>query len=389
MPGQLFFALVVCFSLLPAINNAFAQTSTGSVPVQVVYVIKGKTLVTYNVNPQTLQPKQVGSLTLIGNPEYYALFPSANDHFVYVAGFNNNSTKYLDVYRTNSSGAPQGPPTQQLSVNYFYGIQFDPQTHFAYAVFGLPDGTYNTAYHIRRYLVNSTTGALSSPISEATYVLPNGSEGTEYCGVGLYGFNSAATKLYDTVGCSAHDGSNSTYFERGVNTTTGALGSDVKIYSWASQDGYDLIQFIGSHMFDFVTPDNYETDANTLNIYPLVPNTSKPQIQCTATMLADCAAGPGQANPTGKYLLMWVSQSTSEIDEVDWSTNKIVSTGHYLPYANATFGPGGSLVYAVNYVGTGYDIEIYGFDSSTGAVTAGGSISVPSGLDSYYTALRY
>lgn len=74
---------------------------------------------------------------------------------------------------------------------------------------------------------------------------------------------------------------------------------------------------------------------------------------------------------------------------MDWTNKKIVSTGHYVPYANATFGPGGSLIYARVDTSSGYNIEISGFDPSTGAVTSGGSITVPSGLDDFYTALRY
>lgn len=298
MLRQLLFLFTAIFSLFAVTNNVFAQTTTTSTRVQVVYVIEGNRLVTYNVDPQTLQPKQVGSLTLIGSPEYYALFTSPNDRFVYVVGFNTNSTKYLDVYRTNASGAPQGPPSQKLSVNYFQGIQFDSKTDFAYAVFAFPDGIYNTAYHFRRYLVNSTTGALSSPVSEVTYVGSSGAEGTTACGAGVYGFNAAGTTLYEVVGCSGHDGGYSTYYERTVNTTTGALGPAVQIYSWSygTEGRSESIQFVGSHMFDFVTPDNWQTDVNTLNIYPLVPNTSKPQIQCGYNARGLCGgAGTGES----------------------------------------------------------------------------------------------
>jgi hypothetical protein len=383
VPRQFAFLSMLCLCCLAFIGNVSAS-------VQVVYVFQGNTLLTYNVNSQTRQPKLVSSMPLPGSPEYYALFPSPNDRFLYVVAFNSNSTKSLAVYRTNTAGAPQGPPTQQLSFNYFYGIQFDPKANYAYAVFGFPDGTFNTAYHIRRYLVNSTTGALSNAVSEASYVVSNGAEGTTYCQLSLYGFNAAATALYDAITCSAHDGEIATYNERTVDSTTGTLGPDVKIYSWSNgSGGYEGIQLVGSHMFDFVTPNDYQTNANTLNIYPLIPNTSKPQIQCTSQMLADCGAGPGEASPSGKYLLMWASQSTTELDEVDWTDKKIVSTGQYVPFANARFGPGGRLIYARYYTSSGYEIEISGFDPSTVSVTRGGSISVPSGLDDFYTAVRY
>jgi hypothetical protein len=384
MSRSTFFCLMLFSWFLFISANAWSA-------VQVVYVVEGNTIVTYNVDPQTLNATQVGSLNINGSAEYYGLFPSADDHFLYLVAFNSNSTKTLSVYATDASGAPQAPATQQFNANYFYGIQFDPRANFAYAVYGLPYDAYNTAYHIFRYVVDPKTGKLSNRVSEATYILSNGAEGSTYCEVGLYGFNPAATTLYDVVSCSGHDGGDYTYYERTLNTKTGALGPDVQIYSWSygTEGRNELIQFVGSHMFDFVTPNNYQTGANSLDIYPLVPNTSKPQIHCTSTMLAACGAGPGVAHPSGQYLLMWTSQTTTEVDKVEFSQRKIADTGNYIPYANATFGPGGTLIYAANYAGSGYSIEIYGFNATTGAVTPGGSISVPSGLDSYYAVKRH
>ena len=50
--------------------------------------------------------------------------------------------------------------------------------------------------------------------------------------------------------------------------------------------------------------------------------------------------------------------------------------------------PDGKLVYSTLDLSPGYQIEIYGFDVATGAVTPGGLIGVPSGLDPFYVAER-
>jgi hypothetical protein len=67
----------------------------------------------------------------------------------------------------------------------------------------------------------------------------------------------------------------------------------------------------------------------------------------------------------------------------------VVDTGNYIPYGFGQFSPDGRIVYGILNQTSGYALEIYGFNATTSAVRPGGSIFVPSGLDSYFVAERY
>ena len=216
-----------------------------------------------------------------------------------MVGYDANSNEYLWVYATDDNGAPKAPATQRFSLPGFYGLQVDPHAYFSYIVSVYPIGqTYNSTFYIRRYLIDPMTGALSSSEAEAKYVLPNGAEGTTECYVQLYGFNPSASELYDAVGCIGHDGDTITYNQRILNSQTGALGPDAQIYSWTNgNEGYGGVQFVGNLMLEVVTSNGFQQGVNSVNIYPRVPSTSPPLVQCTASMLEACGYAGGVAHP--------------------------------------------------------------------------------------------
>ncbi len=76
------------------------------------------------------------------------------------------------------------------------------------------------------------------------------------------------------------------------------------------------------------------------------------------------------------------------IDKVEMSSRQIVSTSSTIPYEVQEFSPDGKIAYAANDVNTSLNIQIYGFNVSTAAVTAGGLIKVPSNLDSWWAEER-
>jgi hypothetical protein len=386
--------LLLCCSSLALAQNTVPQSDLAlqqlTTPVQVVYVVDGASIVTYDVDPQSLYATQVGTpLNLSGT--FYWLAPSPNDHFLYVITYDTNYKKHLFVYATDASGVPQTPATEEISATYLYGLQIDPKANFAYLVYGLPSGLYNTLYEIQRFAVNPSTGQISQPQIEAKYRLSNGAEGTTYCGLAILGFNAAGSKLYDEVSCGSHGGNNATYYERTINLQTGALGPDAQIYSWSNgTEGGEGIQFVHDLMFDFVMPNNYQQGVDRVNIYPAVPNVSKPLLQCTASMLQACGYAGGVVHPSGKYIFMMISQGTTQIDKVKLNQKKIVDTGNYIPYQFGQFSPDGTLVYGIYNSNPGYYIEIFAFNTATSAVTTNGYfIGVPSGLDSYFVAERY
>jgi hypothetical protein len=384
--SRLFLPLVVCIS-------SFALGSS----VEVVYVAQGTTILTYDINPQTLNFTQVGSLSISDASTFGALVPSPNDHFVYVIAADSTQTTHLYVYATDANGALQSAPAQKLYAKSLRSLQIDPSANFLYAIYATPNNSGNqTTFSIQRFVVNPSTGAVSQSVVEAKYTLPTYSGYT--CNVTITGFNAAAIQLYDNVYCITHEGPYSTYYERTVDSATGALGPDVQIYTWGSDgESGETVQFAGGHMFDFVYPDNPPT---SLNIYPIEPNTSKPVLQCTASMLAACGALNGPVvHPSGQYIFIGNSNNSgTEIEKVEYGEKKIVDTGNRVPYALGLFGPpfspDGSLIFGVNYTGLGYYLQVNRFNVTTSQVTTGEEMFVLSTganntEDAYFTARRF
>ena len=385
-------SLSLCFVLC---LSSFALASS----VQVVYVAQGTSIVTYNVDPQTLNYTQVGTLSINGASTFGTVVPSPNDHFIYVMAADATQTTHLYVYATDANGAPQYKPTQKLYAENLKSLLVDPNGNYLYAVYTVPTSSTMSASTIRRFVVNPANGAISQPLTQAKYTLHT--QDAYNCTLTLTGFNSTASQLYDQVYCGTHEGPYANYYERTVNSTTGALGPDVQIYVWGS-DGQseEEVQFVGDRMFDFVYPDN---PPEIVNIYPAVPNTSKPEVQCTASMLAACGAPNGLvAHPSGQYLLIGNSNgSASEIEKIEYSQKKIVDTGNQAPYipdisgrVGPPFSPDGTLIFTTTNNSTGYDLQVSAFNVSTSQVRNGAQLSVGSSgpyniQDPYFTATRF
>jgi hypothetical protein len=386
--------------LVPAHSQTLAvEKHTGLQPfspVQVVYVIDGSTLTTYNVDPQTLDANPVGTLALPPSTSN-GITASPNDHFIYYTWYDGPPlTQHLWVYATDAMGSPQGAPVQEINADKFYGPPaFDPNTNFLYQVTAdQAGGGEFENYTIWRYMVNPTTGRINYPEAEAKYTkLPSGAGGSEDCAVFIVGFNAAGTKMYDEIGCSYHGGASSTFNERKVNVETGTLGPDVEVYSWNnSNSGSESVRFVNDHIFDLVIPNDYQPGIDSINIYPVQPNAgARPLVKCTASMLEACGYldGLNLVHPSGKYVFLGISSSTTQIEKVEFSAGKLVDTSNYIPYTVQAFSPDGTIAYGVQGQNMGLDLEIYGFNMATGGVTPGGVIYLPSNLDPWFTADRY
>src|ERR1700690_1343697 len=161
--------MLLCLGTLSSAQNSSAVVQTSPTPVQVVYLVESTTIVTYNVDPQTLNPTQVGSVTVpnaVFNPDVIPwLIAAPNDHFIYYIGYVSQTQQRLWVFATDSTGSPQLPVVQQFNVKNFNGLQVDPKANFVYAVFeGVnTDDSSNTPWYIRRYLINPASGKLNQP----------------------------------------------------------------------------------------------------------------------------------------------------------------------------------------------------------------------------------
>ena len=388
----MFRAASLC-ALLCLATLSFAQTPSGNAansttPLQLVYVIDGSILTTYNVNSQTLQAAQAGTTT-VQQSVYPNLITSPNGHAIYYTAYQNvnQQGQRLYVYGTNNSGVPISPPIQSISAQNLFSPLVDPTNMFLYLVHQGTIGQY-TNYTIIRYMIDPTTGKITQPVTEAKYRL---NTNALYCWLFVFGMHAGGTKLYDQISCGyPHGGSRASYFERTVDPQTGALGPDQQIYSWDNASGCSHgVEFVKNLLFDFAF-NNLPMNDNNVGVDPLQPNFTRPVISCDSSMLADCSSFSfGLAHPSAQYVFMGTPQTyMTNIDKVDLSAKKIVATGNTIPYEVQQFSPDGKIVYAANDVSAQLHIQIYGFNASNAQVTAGGLISVPSDLDSWFAAER-
>jgi hypothetical protein len=116
---------------------------------------------------------------------------------------------------------------------------------------------------------------------------------------------------------------------------------------------------------------------------------STPQVNCTTSMLAVCGDFIlGLAHPSGKYVFLTDPTNVTDIGAVNLGTQQITQTSS-ISYEVQQFSPDGTIAYGVNDVNGALDVEIYGFNVGTGDVRQGGTINVPSDLDSWFSAERY
>src|ERR1035438_2526441 len=183
--------------LAPALGG-YAQTAAmdpSSTPaVDVLYVQQNANILTYDVNPQTAEAMEVGQpLVLNTSTGNIAVVPAPRDHFLNVLWVDGMNREHLWVYATDASVVPQSQPVQKLEVSSVLQFQADPNGKFDYALGHWTN--WNGAYveSIRLFAVDSSTGKLTeSPHVQASYG-PN-----YYFTAGLFGFNAAGSKLYNT-----------------------------------------------------------------------------------------------------------------------------------------------------------------------------------------------
>lgn len=376
------FCLLLCLSSL-----AFSQTSsqaqnnslTPSSAVQVVDVINGSTLTTYNVNPETFEATEVGTIPISQSvsPE---LVTSPNGRFLYYVAFedDSNSSNTIYVYDTNASGLPGGIPVQTVNdPQLFWEAIAHPSGKFLYTLAVGNGGNGITPYAIVRSPVDQNDGKLGQPLNEATYQLDSG---TSFCNPWILGFNASGTIMYDGIFCSyPHGSGGATYNQRSVDLQTGALGPDQQIFTWNEYagNGADNVQFVNNLMFSFGMSEFPPT--TWVDIFPAQPNVSTSAVNCTSSMWAPCGDFTnGIAHPSGQYIFLtnYDSGSTTYIGRVN-PNRQITGTGT-IPYGVGEFSPDGTMVYAEDST----DIVIFGFSIESGETVEGGTIG---GLASYPT----
>ena len=391
-------ATVCCFCFFLSATLSAQSTKAKSTPsssTEVVYLLANSTLLTYDVDRTTGFPTEEGQGITLDSVTNTVLLPAANDHFVYVTGYDSSLSEYLWVYATDATGVPLLPAVQALSLtdgSYSTGnFVINPNGALAYAVEERINSTGEMLAKISEFTIDPSTGMLTkSPTAAATYK-PNGPcTPAAEANLNIVRFNSSGTILYDYWNCNYPFANNSaTYFARTVNQSTGALGPDKQIFDWADgNEGADVVNITPNTMVYFSIPDNYSQGLNSVNVYSLKGTF---EFSCTASMLEACGYGIwNYVDPTGKFDFIQISTDSVQITKIETGAKKIVDTGNYLQGSVQAFAPDDALIYTENpYSSNPWLYPIYVFDSTTGSVTyTGGEIWANSVYQYVIPALR-
>jgi hypothetical protein len=390
MPRAL--CLLLCFSSLAFAQTLSRSSQSASSPastVEVFYVVDASTLTTYNIDPQTFEPTAVGT-TSMPRSRYPSIVTSPDGQFLYYLADVTVESQELYVYDTDATGVPGKTPVQTSNAGHLSNLVVNPAGKFLYSVaIGPPTQQEITQFSIVRNVIDPATGTLSRPATEATYQLDTQSSG-EDCYLSIVAFNPTGTIMYDAILCnSPHASGSLTYNERSVDLQTGALGPDQEIYGFGyyAGSGYANVQIEDNVMFAFDTFDNQGPNADFVDVFQL-PNVTTPAVNCTPSMWALCGDfGHALAHPSGRYVFLQESNSSTDIGQVNLQTQQIVEANS-LPFGVWMFSPDGTIAYGTTSAAPG-EIDIAGFDIATAKVTPGGTISLTRVNDYWVAAERY
>jgi hypothetical protein len=370
------------FCLLSLMSLPFLLTAANAAqsPLEVLYVQQDTNILTYNVDPASLQATEVGQpLALSGNAAVVQLIPHPNGHYVYVLTGAAYTRTSVSVYATDISGVPQVPALQSIAPAAVTQFAIDPSGRFAYMIeyTAAPEGAF--FYRVRLFTVNASTGKLTeSPKAQLKY------GPSAYCTPSLAGFYPNGGEIEYSIFCTPSGSLSATFYKQRINPTTGEWGPPSEFYSFDdNNDGLysDQVRLSPRSINDL----NVLNTQISVRIYPPGGGTT-PLINCTSTMLTACSqASQFWQDISGQYLLLSLN-GNMEIVKVDLDSKQIVDTGNSIDLT-PHFSPDDSILYGAAY-GAGPYVQVYGFNANTGGITPGSRITVPETLWNIFPALR-
>jgi hypothetical protein len=386
--------------LVPTITfakNANQNTS----PIDVVYLFTQDTVGTYTIQTYDVDPGY-GDATLYGTlsvytppKSYYAFVPGAGDHYIY--GFCTCGTEgtVLQVYATDSNGAPQNPPIQ--TVRFGAAISpflIDPDGTLAYATQPLESASGEHKVEILAFAIDPETGIVTvPPVMGAVITAPLACSPENPFGppsFSLVGFNLSGAQMIDAWSCAGHGDSESYFYTQTVNQKTGALGLPVAtVGEGSSEDEYDRVTFTPTAILSFQN-EGYENSANELYVYW---TNATLDFSCTYTMLDACSYSSGiAADRTGEFVFFYTYTGGTEVTRLNVNQKTIEPVGTPLANMIDAFSLDDRLIYGFRTLSSNgqYVIPVYVFDAGTGLVTDNGTvITMPNEYSSLIPALRY
>jgi len=89
-----------------------SSMSSSSASREILYILDGAMVTTYEINPETLEPSPAsGPVDLIPASSFLLqLVPSPDGHFLYVLWNDSQQQEHLSTFATDTTGVPQTPP---------------------------------------------------------------------------------------------------------------------------------------------------------------------------------------------------------------------------------------------------------------------------------------
>lgn len=390
-------AVAVTLALFSFSAVTIAQNTPSSSPIDVLYLVTGNHIETYNVDPNTGDAADYGAIS-VPAPDYPQVVPGVGDRFIYVVGYNyKTQSSVILVYPTDANGTPQSTPIQRLDFKIgVTNLVVDPDGSLAYATQSVQNSYYQALAGIRAFAIDKTTGFLTEfPKLSAIYPLdgPCGMQQLDSGGFSTIGFNASGGALYDAWGCGWLDSDESFFYKRQVDQQSGALGPDVQIASAGGGDGGpDTTTYLRpAAILSFTLQADYYGD--TLAVYP-PSGGDTPIFTCTGSMLQACGNSWEVApDITGDYIFFETVNGPVELAKLDLNTEQIVPLDTSIPYFPQVFSLDDRLIYARNNSSSINSVPvmpIYMFDPRNGSLTGSArSISLPNQYSTPVPALRY
>lgn len=374
-------SISLAFSLLVS-TITFAQNAnpTAPPPIDVLYIVTGNTIQTYNVDPSYGDSTLYGTLSVpVATPDYPQVLPGVDDHYVYVLSTSVSwrvRGVHIFVYATDSNGAPQDPPVQTVEFpGGLFDFMINPGGTLAYAVETIQNFSQQSEFGIRAFAINPKTGILTEfPNFSATTNPPNTSICSPYNPFAdpyfsMEGFNSRGTQLIDSWTCSGHDDSSVYYYTQSVDQQTGALGPAVpSVSAGNSEDEFTSVTFTPTSILEFEN-EGFEGSANGLSVYWL---NGTLDFSCNYTLLDACSYSSGiAADRSGKYIFFYTYTGATEVTRLNLAKKTIEPVGIPLTGGIVAFSLDDQLIYGSQTTSWNGQLvmPVYVFDPNTGLVS--------------------
>lgn len=168
--------------------------------VEILYVIQGSSIATYRIDGVTAALTPAGLPVATDGPDFSALVPSPDGHFVY-QDWGDAAGGHVRAYRTDVSGVPQLPLVQSLELPVAGTLMMHPSGRLAYYMHEGVVGDSETGTMVAdiwAFQVDAKTGQLT----QSAGPVASSSGPAMFWSDSLYGFSSDGTQLYEYSGAS-------------------------------------------------------------------------------------------------------------------------------------------------------------------------------------------